>query len=112
MTNTDSPAEIDAATLAEWMAAGGVMLVDVREPEEFVEEHIDGAILIPLSSFDPRGVAASADGKRLVLHCLTGTRSAKAAAAFTRAGLRAPTTLTGGIFGWKSAGLTTVSGTE
>jgi rhodanese-related sulfurtransferase len=34
------------------MAVRAILLVDIREPEEYVAERIDGAALYPLSSFN------------------------------------------------------------
>lgn len=34
-----------------------IVLIDVREPQEYVTERIHGALLFPLSSFDPGAVA-------------------------------------------------------
>ena len=50
-----------------------IVLIHVREPQEYVTERIHGALLFPLSSFDPR--ALPADGRPVVLHCGSGTRS-------------------------------------
>ena len=45
--------EIDALTLKQWIDKGEVLVIDVREPAEYVAEHISGAKLMPLSVFDP-----------------------------------------------------------
>jgi rhodanese-related sulfurtransferase len=101
-----APAEIDAPTLQRLLAEGRAVLIDVREQEEFDDEHIPGARLVPLSGFDPQQVAAMAAGRPIVLHCLSGKRAEKAAAAL------APHHGTvmifrDGLFGWKSAGFPT-----
>lgn len=105
--NPVNPPEIDAPELAERLKQGGIALVDVREPEEHEDERIAGSTLAPMSSFDPRAVARAHEGRTLVLYCLSGTRSSRAAALFAPAGLPAPLTLREGIFGWKAAGLPT-----
>jgi hypothetical protein len=46
--------ELTAAEVADGLAAGRIVLVDVREPAETAVERIPGAVLIPLSQFDPR----------------------------------------------------------
>ena len=79
--------EIDAPALAERLRQGDVALVDVRSPEEHEDEHIPGSTLAPIDSFDPRQVTAGAAGRTLILYCMSGTRSARAAALFTPAGL-------------------------
>ena len=47
---------LTAAQVAELLEAESIILVDVRETHEFNAGHIDGAILMPLSSFDPSAV--------------------------------------------------------
>jgi rhodanese-related sulfurtransferase len=105
--NPVNPTEIDAPELAKRLKDGGVALVDVREAEEHEDERIAGSTLVPMSGFDPARVAAEAKGRTLVLYCLSGTRSGRAAALFSAAGLPTPLTLREGIFGWKAAGLPT-----
>ena len=47
------PAEVDVAKAKELQAAGAFVL-DVREPSEWAEGHIDGATLIPLGELPNR----------------------------------------------------------
>ena len=42
-----SPEQVDAA-----LKAGEIILVDVREPGEYENERIPGALLLPLSTFE------------------------------------------------------------
>jgi rhodanese-related sulfurtransferase len=98
--------EIDASTLQTRMDKGDVVLVDVREPAEYVGEHICGAALVPLSRFDPAAVP-QVDGKTLVLYCRTGNRSAQAAQQLLNSGVRTVWHLQGGIEAWKAAGYET-----
>lgn len=100
---TDMLREIDAATVKTWLDRGECVLIDVREAGEHARENIAGAKLVPLSSFDPAQLPATG-GKRLVVHCLSGGRSARAHAKLAEAGIEA-VNLTGGIEAWKAAGL-------
>lgn len=99
--------EIDARTLKGWVKAGEAVVIDVREPMEHQSEHIRGSRLLPLSSFDPAMVPAG-DGRKIVLHCRGGTRSAKAAAMLLSAGRPEVMHLKGGLEAWKAAGLAVV----
>jgi rhodanese-related sulfurtransferase len=99
----EAPREIDAATLKTWLDRGDALLIDVREADEHARENIAGAKLVPLSAFDPAKLPA-AGGKRLVVHCLSGSRSARAQAQLAAAGIDAAN-LSGGIEAWKAAGL-------
>jgi rhodanese-related sulfurtransferase len=105
--NSINPTVIGAAALAARLKRGDIALIDVREPEEHEDERIAGSTLVPPASFDPRKVTADHAGRTLVLYCMTGTRSARAAALFPVAGLPIPLTLHEGLFGWKAAGLPT-----
>jgi rhodanese-related sulfurtransferase len=85
----------------------GALLVDVREPAEFAAERIEGALLMPLSTFDPTALPKDV---ALIFHCGTGKRSAMALVRAQQAGLPHDAHLAGGILAWKAAGLPTVSG--
>tara|TARA_R110002020_G_scaffold154546_2_gene334453 strand:- start:493 stop:873 length:381 start_codon:yes stop_codon:yes gene_type:complete len=107
--------EIDAEEL-QALQAKGVPVVDVREPAEFAEGHIPGAVNIPrgVLEFEVDGhpavncVRDPALGHRdqpIVLQCRSGARSALAADALRRLGFVEPLSLAGGIVGWTGAGL-------
>lgn len=70
---------VDAVTLKPWVDAGDVLLIDVREQEEYDAAHVEGAVLLPLSSFTPESVPAAGE-KKLVFMCKVGGRSARARA--------------------------------
>jgi adenylyltransferase/sulfurtransferase len=54
-----------------------VFVLDVREPDEFEEGHIDGATLIPLGSLQRR-VSEVPKDRQVVVVCAVGGRSARA----------------------------------
>lgn len=87
---------------------GQAVLIDVREPNEFDAERIQGAINMPLSSFDPSALPVD-DGKRVILSCAGGVRSVTALNAARAAGLSLEEHLAGGLRAWKMAGLPTES---
>lgn len=103
ITNDTQLQEIDAQTLKQWLDENAVTLVDVREATEYAAERIPGAKLHPLSQFDPHQIRPST-GKKLVLYCQSGNRSAKAARQYLAAGLTPVMHLQGGIPSWKKAG--------
>lgn len=100
---------IDPETLHNWMQAEEVLLVDVRERDEFEAERIPGSVLVPLSTFDPADLPAE-PGKKTVLTCFIGGRSAQAADRLFSIGYREAIHLDAGLFGWKEAGLATEIG--
>ncbi len=105
------PPEIDAATAAKRLKDKDFVLIDVREPVETDEERIDGAVLMPLSTFDPQVVVDKYGDKDVAIHCLVGGRSARAVAAVAAAGKPASNVI-GGINAWKAAGLPTKTGPQ
>ena len=90
--------------VADALEKGEIILVDVREPYEYEAERIRGALLYPLSTFDPAGLPLG-QGKPVVLSCKAGGRSAQAVNACMGAGLDVKAHLASGMEGWKAAGL-------
>ncbi|MEL7483940.1 MAG: rhodanese-like domain-containing protein [Planctomycetota bacterium] len=82
------------------------VLVDVREDFEYAEEHIRGAMHMPLSKFDPVRLHREHGGAEVVFQCRSGKRSITAALAYEQAaGGDVPLMhLAGGIEAWKHAG--------
>jgi rhodanese-related sulfurtransferase len=97
--------------VAEALAADKIMLVDVREPNETAGERIKGALLAPLSRFDPVDLP-DPKGRMVVFTCASGIRSIKAAEIAQAAGLAFDAHLAGGIKAWKAAGLQTETGPQ
>jgi rhodanese-related sulfurtransferase len=102
------PKELEPRDVARWLAEKSVLLIDVREPHEYEAERIHGALLYPLSTFDPSALPQG-NGRCVVLHCGTGKRSAKAVALCEQAGLGVDSHLRGGMQAWKAAGLPTIT---
>jgi sulfur-carrier protein adenylyltransferase/sulfurtransferase len=79
------------------------VLVDVRNPHEYDIAQIPGSVLIPLPDIENGGgidqVKAATNGSKLVVHCKSGMRSAKAIALLKEAGIEG-TNLKGGILAW------------
>ena len=90
--------------VAEGLAAGAILLVDVREPNETAQQRIAGALLAPLSQFDPLDLP-DPQGRVVVFTCASGVRSIKAAEISQAAGLAYDAYLAGGMKAWKAAGL-------
>src|SRR5215468_4577813 len=101
--------EVEATTLQAWMERGEAILIDVREPPEYATEHIPGARLLSLSTFDPARVPQEA-GKKVVLHCVMGMRSAQAGQKLLDAGFTTVYNFRGGVQAWKDAGYATAGG--
>ena len=101
------PAWIDVAELQGRLAGGDVLLVDVRQPEEFIAPpgHLPGAINVPLGSSCGPHWASLRRELSIVLVCKTDRRSARAAAELLAAGVSDVAVLRGGTDGWHARGL-------
>ena len=99
--------DLTPAEVAARVAKEGAVLIDVREPAEFDAERIEGALLFPLSSFDPNALPTNVP---LIFQCGTGKRSAMAVARAQQGGLAHSMHLIGGLQAWKAAGMPTVVG--
>ncbi len=78
------------------------LLVDVREPGEFDQGHIQGAVLMPLSSL-PADYRKITRGVTLVVYCRTGHRSAQAVGFLRAHGFGRAVSLAGGYTAWSGA---------
>jgi rhodanese-related sulfurtransferase len=104
--------EIQGTTLETWtpeevkaaLDAHEIVLIDVRTPQEFMFEHIEGALLSPMAFFDPKALPGQND-KRIVLHCGSGVRSEKMAKTALAAGVDRIAHMEGGFGAWKQARL-------
>jgi rhodanese-related sulfurtransferase len=95
----------------ELQGGGEVVFVDVREPEERAKGTIPDSVHAPRGFIefiaDPAGPMhnpAFASGKKLVLFCGTGARSAMAAKTLMEMGFGNVVNMAGGIQAWARAG--------
>jgi phage shock protein E len=84
-------------------ASARVKIVDVRQPEEFSQGHIQGAELIPLGTLSSAYAKLPKTGK-LVVYCRSGHRSAEAVKFLIANGYSNAVSLKGGYTAWKAAG--------
>ncbi|BCD67817.1 rhodanese-like domain-containing protein [Nitratiruptor sp. YY09-18] len=97
---------VDAAAFAKLLQQKDVVVLDVRTPQEFKEEHIKGANLIPIQVFrylflGGRGIR----DKSVLVYCHSGNRSVKASKWLEYWGVKKVYNLRGGILEWKAAKL-------
>ena len=97
--------ELDAAEAARLAGAGEVLLLDVREDDEWQAGHAPQAVHHPLGTLD---ADALPDDRPVVAVCRSGNRSGKAAQLLLAAG-RDARNLTGGMQAWAAAGLPVVA---
>jgi rhodanese-related sulfurtransferase len=95
---------LDRASVAEGLAQGTILLVDVREAHEYAAGHIPGAVSMPLSVFDVRALPQE-EGKAIVLACAAGMRSQQALMLANEQGLPLDTHYGGGFRDWALSGM-------
>ncbi len=62
------PREIDRAEVRQ-LLADGAQLVEVLPAEEFKEDHLPGAVSIPLRHIDAEGVSALDKARPVIVYC-------------------------------------------
>src|SRR5258706_16414120 len=103
-----SPVEFKAQ-----LAKDNGFLMDVRTPEEYMNESIKGAKLCNINDDNFGAILEMLDKDRPVyVYCETGTRSAKAAELMVKQGFKKVAHLEGGLQAYKSAKLETFSQTK
>jgi rhodanese-related sulfurtransferase len=88
---------------------GKVVLVDVRDAEEFAQGSIRDAKNIPLNALAERaGELEKWKAKTVIAFCQTGVRSSKATSFLKKAGYNEVYSLDGGLTAWRTQGLPVV----
>jgi len=77
----------------------GVLVLDVREQQEYQICSIPGSLLIQLGEL-PNRINELGDHEDMVVHCKSGVRSAKAVKILRAAGFKKAKNLAGGILRW------------
>ncbi len=93
-----SVAEISAQETKKRQQQGAV-IVDVREPSEWREGHIPGAIHMPLGSLS-KCLGELDASQEIILVCRSGQRSMHATQLLQRAGFSQVKNMTGGMIDW------------
>ena len=98
--------EIGTLNVTQLMNHENAVLLDVREPSEFKDGKLPGALHIPLSQLKDRGgELAKLTSRPVVAYCAFGRRSTSAAPALAKLGFANIYSLRGGLKAWKDAGL-------
>ncbi len=81
------------------------VFIDCREQEEWDDAHIEGATLLPLSSFQEGYEKILTDkNAEIVIQCRSGKRSMNACMFLLSKGYTNLSNLEGGIIAWSEAG--------
>lgn len=98
------PLEIDAATAAALQKQPDVLLIDVREPDEYNAGHIPGVTLIPMGEVPDR-LSEIPQDKTVIVTCRSGNRSGQITDFLREQGYKNVHNMQGGIVAWEQAGL-------
>ena len=101
---------LDAAGFAQKITESGVVILDVRNPGEFMVGHIQGAINIDVegATFDSE-IAKLDKSATYAVYCHSGRRSGIAVEAMHHAGFNNLFNLTNGIADWQANNLPLVT---
>ncbi|MDW8214034.1 MAG: rhodanese-like domain-containing protein [Roseiflexaceae bacterium] len=97
------PLNVDVATARAIMGRDDVVLLDVREPEEYAAGHIPGVQLIPMGTVPARLSDIPTD-KTVIVTCRSGNRSGQITDFLRRNGFTRVHNMRGGILAWQRAG--------
>ncbi len=101
--------QADVEAVHEALLGGeDITIVDVREPDEYEEEHIPQAKLIPRGMLEDQAPEQLPDrGARIVTHCGAGGRGSLAAKSLMDMGYTNVANLKGGLNAWREEGYET-----
>ena len=101
--------EIDLDSFAR-RQRDGARVVDVREPGEYVEGHVPGAVPVPMGQL-PGRLGELDSSEPVYVLCASGNRSSAMTDVLTAAGFEAYS-VAGGTQGWAESGRPLVTGRE
>ena len=101
--------QADVEAVHEALSSGEhITIVDVREPDEFAEEHIPQAKHIPRGMLETQAAEQLPDkDARIVTHCGAGGRGSLAAKSLEEMGYTNVANLEGGLNAWRERGYET-----
>lgn len=85
---------------ARALSDAGVTVLDVREPHEFQEGHVPGALNRPLGALDTWSQELDPAGSYVII-CRSGKRSSQAKQQLEGKGFRNLRNVTGGMLSWE-----------
>ena len=108
---------ISPADAAQLVADGKAVLVDVREPSEWLESGVAApAVLLPKSEFDAGRIGAWKDflaqvgDKEIIIYCRSGKRAGVVGETLAQEGRKVANA--GGFKDWEAAGLPVRAGSD
>ena len=101
--------EISPQDAAAKLKAGEATIIDVREKDEWDEEHIPDAMYMSRGTIEIDIEDKVPDTNTMIIcHCSGGGRSALATESLQKMGYKNVRSMAGGFKAWKAAGLPTI----
>ena len=98
------PRDVDVQTTAALREQPDVMILDVREQDEWDAGHIPGAVFMPMGQVPDRLSEIPKD-KTVIVQCRSGNRSSQVTDYLVQQGFTNVHNMAGGLKAWQSAGL-------
>lgn len=103
--------DLNIDDVKQGLADGSMLLIDVRESDEYAAGHIPGSVSVPLSTFSADALP-DAGGRKIVFSCNSGGRTLRALAVAQAAGLDLHTHYKGSFKDWLAHGEPVNTGDE
>ena len=104
-SSSTAVSKVDAQAFADAAGQAGVVVLDVRSPEEFAAGHLPGAININVEDAGFADAIATLDkNATYAVYCQSGRRSGIATSQMAEAGFATLFDLQGGVQAWQQAG--------
>lgn len=88
------------------MNSADTIIVDVRDPHEYIKGHIENSINLPLGKFSETISSLEKNKNQpIIVVCQTGTRSVPACKTLSKAGFEQVFNITGGMQSWEDSKL-------
>lgn len=115
-TKFPTVAQVSTDTLQSWLEESpqrkNLLLLDVREPEEYAVSHLQDAQPAPSKDEALKALQGAPSDQRIVLYCSVGYRSSKLAQFLMKKGYTEVYNLEGSIFAWANEGRPVYRGKE
>jgi rhodanese-related sulfurtransferase len=105
-TGSATTVNLNVSEFSQKISEPGVIIVDVRTPEEFASGHIEGALNIDFNSGNfANEITRLNPSESYAVYCRSGSRSGQAASIMHKAGFHDVSNLNGGVIDWTNDGL-------
>jgi rhodanese-related sulfurtransferase len=105
-TGSATTVNLNVSEFSQKITEPGVIILDVRTPEEFVSGHIEGALNIDFNSGNfANEITRLNPSETYAVYCRSGSRSGQAASIMHKAGFHDVSNLNGGVIDWTNDGL-------